>query len=205
MPKHIISTQNNYQTQAYSRRVCNAYNTSEEKRSSLKMSLWHSVKSIQIDSKTSFQNAKLKRMNVFVTLNNLLCFVHQIKLDKPSKSAFQRLGCCISNYTQVEKGSRNHGNTCCRQTCCHLMRSTACTNALVNLNSTATSRESKYTFYSEAKHKQYEGNKRATSRKYMCIPSQKIRCTGFPMKLQELILKEKSNRNYLILKVLFGI
>ncbi len=28
---------------------------------------------------------------------------------------------------------------------------------LVNLNSTATSRESKYTFYSEAKHKQYEG------------------------------------------------
>ncbi len=157
MPKHIISTQNNYRTQAYSRRVCNAYNTSEEKRSSLKMSLWHSVKSIQIDSKRSFKNAKLKRMNVFVTLNNLLCFVHQIKLDKPSKSAFQRLGCYISNYTQVEKGSRNHGNTCCRQTCCHLLRSTACTNALVNLNSTATSGESKYTFYSEAKHKQYGG------------------------------------------------
>lgn len=96
-------------------------------------------------------------MNVFVTLNNLLCFVHQIKLDKASKSAFQRLGCYISNYTQVEKGSRNHGNTCCRQTCGHLPRSTACTNALVNLNSTATLGESTYTFYSEAKHKQYEG------------------------------------------------
>ncbi len=182
MPKHIISTQNNYRTQAYSRRVCNAYNTSEEKRSSLKMSLWHSVKSIQIDSKRSFYNAKLKRMNVFVTLNNLLCFVHQIKLDKPSKSAFQRLGCYISNYTQVEKGSRNHGNTCCRQTCCHLLRSTACTNA------TWTQQQHQERvntpFIQKLNISNMGENKRDTSRKYMCIPSQKIRCTGFPMKLQ---------------------
>lgn len=124
-------------------------------------------------------------MNVFVTLNNLLCFVHQIKLDKPSKSAFQRLGCYISNYTQVEKGSRNHGNTCCRQTCCHLPRSTACTNALVNLNSTATSGERVNTpFIQKLNVSNMRENNRATSRKYICIPSQKIQYTGFPMKLQ---------------------